>query len=757
MTKPLRGIGLALALLAAQAQASVTLDGRLDEPEWQQAQVLEGFKVTEPLTLEAPAAPTRVLVLADADGLYVGFLCDQPEAERVRSKGQRDQGVSGDRVTLMLDFEGNGTTAYEFTAYLGGAKVDSIVSRQIVYNYDWDGDWNYAVSETPTQWFVEYRIPWTIAPMGAAHDGKRALGIFVSRFVTASGRRASLPANSFNRPTFVSDMRRIEVPAFSSAQLDVFPYLASSRDVLSGDEETRAGFDALWKPNGQHQLNATLYPDFGQVESDQLVVNFSAIPTLFPDKRPFFTENLDLFSTDGNVLYTRRIGAAPDCIYTTGCARGASEILGAVKYTGASGTLNYGALTAIEEDTDDGEGRDFYVARVRDKLSEHVTLGWIGTHVERPELGRRADVNGVDMAWTFAPGVLLNAMGLATDVDGPSLGPQDPTGRGYGGRAIFRYAPGGSYEHITALVSRGEKQNINDAGFQGRPSEHVFQSVNSWFWRDWPQDSALQEQSLFTNLVTHRNDHGDLLQSSFVGTWQFSRRDSRAGGIEYDLVNGGGVDDLITRGNGNVRLPVRHQVYPYWVSSQSGVFRTTVVAGAGTGYFAKSGFRYLRLEPGLYPSDRFSIVGNLAYTRQPDEIIWQGPATTNLLGAFDYEEFVWSGDINWFPVAKHELRVKLQWVSSSGAALAAYRPDADGHLGQTADPVPDFAYTQTAQQLRYRWEFAPLSELFLVYSHGGEDFAFETERSGVAAFRRGLAEETDSRFLAKLRWRFAVL
>ena len=94
------------------------------------------------------------------------------------------------------------------------------------------------------------------------------------------------------------------------------PYLAIIDDLLNSQQETRIGADQFWSPNSQHQLSLAVQPDFGQVESDDLVVNFNAIETFFSEKRPFFTENQALFNVPvGNgalLINTRRIGAAPD-------------------------------------------------------------------------------------------------------------------------------------------------------------------------------------------------------------------------------------------------------------------------------------------------------------------------------------------------------------------------------------------------------------------------------------------------------------
>ena len=117
-----------------------------------------------------------------------------------------------------------------------------------------------------------------------------------------------------------------------------------------------------------YELSATLNPDFGQVESDDLVVNFGAVESFFGDKRPFFTENQGLFDVpfgagNSRLLYTRRIGAPADD------GSGAGDVRAAVKLNGSLGEVRYGLLAA----TEDGDaGRDFW-ALVITSYSIHYT------------------------------------------------------------------------------------------------------------------------------------------------------------------------------------------------------------------------------------------------------------------------------------------------------------------------------------------------------------------------------------------------
>lgn len=747
--------GWLLLALAGPASAEMAVDGRLDEPDWAQAMILSEFRTTEPYTQAAPELATEVRILSRPDGLYIGFACDQPPAiARSRTIGQRDQTVPGDRVGALIDFDGSGTTAYEFSVYLGGARRDAIISRQTRYNYDWDGDWDYAVSETKDRWFAELRIPWSTAPLGEAKNGQRTIGVFATRIVVQSGRRYSQPGHEFSRATFVADMNKLQVDAHSRAQLDLFPYAAASHDVLAGETEGRGGLDMLWKPNGQHQVAATINPDFGQVESDQLVVNFSAIPTFFPDKRPFFTENFDLFSTDFNILYTRRVGARPDA-----GDEGASDILGAAKYTGSRGGLQFGTIAASEDDSSAAQGRDFFVGRARYKLSDAFSLGMMGTHVDRPTIDRQADVAALDFGWTLGPGVRLSGQGAVSEIDAKPTGTfadfLDPVGHGSGGRMLFSYAPGGSLDSSTVFITKNPGFNINDAGYQSRPNDHLVETVNTWYWRDWPASSAFEVQNLETLLNLAYNDSGEQRPGFFRAVWNLKRRDTRTLGLQYQGDYIGGEDDLLTQGNGNVKLPMTHRIDAYYQSLQTGLFRYYTQIGVGSSSYRDRGFHLFYLQPGFYPSDRFSITSTLEFWNYADYAIWD--PVNSQVGLYEYEQQYASLDVNWFPLPRHEIRVKFQWVAASGGALGAYLPGVNGTLQATGAPIEDFSFTTTALQARYKFEIAPQSELFLVYSRAGFEAQADTERHQLAALRRGLAEETASQFLLKLRYRFSLL
>ena len=217
-------------------------------------------------------------------------------------------------------------------------------------------------------------------------------------------------------------MAKIDVSAHGQSLLAITPYVSGLHNQVSGRFTADAGADIFWKPSGRFQLSATLNPDFGQVESDELVVNFDAIETFFSDKRPFFTENQAYFDVGfggtwgaNRLLYTRRVGADADD------GAGVGEVRAALKLNGSAGMLGYGLFAATE---DGPAGRDFLAARVS-TAGEGWTSGAMLTEVKRPFLDRVARVASVDQVWTPHDGLTVRGVVAASDIDDPRRGGRD--------------------------------------------------------------------------------------------------------------------------------------------------------------------------------------------------------------------------------------------------------------------------------------------------------------------------------------------
>ena len=739
-----------LASLPSLGADVITIDGRLDEAEWATAKAFTDFRITEPLTGEVPPYRTELRLLARPDGLFFGVRSEIPRDQRTHGRSQRDaESLDADPVILFVDFEGRGRTAYEFTISMSGTQRDSVVLNQTTNSRDWDAVWFAAVTEDDTGWTAEFRIPWSVAPEGVVDGDKRTIGFYASRYIKKTSTRYALPAIELFKPTFVQELQRVEVPRFKTSSLDVVPYVAATTDLLDSSTTLRGGLDVTWKPNGANQLTATLKPDFGQVESDDLVVNFSAIETFFSDKRPFFTEGIQLFDlrmpVNGRLVNTRRVGGAPDV-----GPEGATDVLAGTKYTGGNGASEYGVFAALEEDSSEADGRQFVAARFHRKF-DSMSVGYLGTFVDHPTIDRDAQVHAVDFDATFGKGFILNAQAIATDIGDPALATESPAndGKGFGAWTTLQYQPGGAWQEALRLIWYDRDFNVNDFGYIERGNLHQLNSETYYYTRSYPDTSVLATTNWYLNWNLRYNDRGDRLPANAeLGYyWQFKNGD-----YIYTSYFGesSGLDDLLTRGNGNVRLDARSTFYSEFQKASTGRFR---FMGKATIYQEGiSGWsREIIANPKYFVTETLSLGLNVTFVDSDDWLIWTGGTQ---LGSFKARQWTVALDGAWYPALKHELRLKAQWIGLHSHARHAYDVVNDQEPIPSDDLLEDFSVTRVEFQLRYRYEIGPLSDFYLVYNRGGDLF----EQSAESSFGHELgdvwSDPSSDQFLVKLRYRF---
>lgn len=734
-------VGMLVGLLASQALA-VDIDGRLDPEEWRQARHITDFRKTQPLNGEPASLATEAWILATPDGLGVAFRNVQPPSvPRTQQRVQRDFEEQVDRIDVMIDFDGDHRTGYSFKVSSTAGIYDAIITNESVFNEDWDGNWHHAVSNDEEGWTVEVMIPWHIAPMRQNVGDSRTLSIYLDRIIGATGERVAWPQASFERPRFLSDFAPIEVASFNQSLLAITPYVSSLYDIIDSDNEADGGVDVFWKPNGQLQLTATVNPDFGQVESDDLVVNFDATETFISDKRPFFTENQGIFefttpSDDSQLLYTRRIGGPTDDM------QGSADIIGAVKLNGSLGATKYGVFAAEEADA---VGRSFGALRlVRDFAGQN--LGVLATHVERPFLDRTATVVGIDHNWrpTARWNVRTRLMGSDIEQYGQSTS-------GDGATILADYEMDHGWRQQWLGMHFGNQLQINDAGYLSRNStNYVHWQVNRRFTQ-LPAESRYMSKDWRWRVSTNHNDYGQLLNHQF----RISRKSQlRNGSYEYGEinVNSAGLDDLLTRGNGVVRRPPNVKSYFEYERPRQGNWAYNLELEAfNRGLSGNDHFGYsIDAEPTYFISHALNVYVGVYLGRTPDWLVWQ---RDNLIGSFDGREAHLRTGFNWTITNRQELRLKLQAIAVNADIRQGYRIDPAGSAVPTQETVEDFSVRNLGLQIRYRFELAPLSYLYVVYGRGGyedETAAGDLDRELRDTFRL----RDDDQLLVKLSYRF---
>ena len=750
-----RALLLSLACVAS-AHADIVVDGRIDEAEWEGAIRCSDWKRTLPLLRDEPRFRSDIRILSTERGLAAAFILDQPpQVRRIKPRTPRDAtNFAGDTVALVVDFDATANIGYEFGVALGGGVRDGLVTNQNKFDRDWDATWEHAVRESEDQWFVELLVPWSSISMHRTGSDTRTIGIHASRYVFERGERYACPGISNESEVFLSDFQRVSISQHDAGTtFDFVPYGTVRSDLVNDDTDFKAGADLSWKISPNLSLAATLNPDFGQVESDELVVDFSAIETVFTDKRPFFTENQGVFDlrtpANGQLIYTRRIGAAPDDF-----SAGSSDIDYAVKLTGTANSLVYGAFLAQERDYRDDFGRVFAGTRVAMPLPR-ARIGYLGTWTDHPFLDRDALINAVDYEitpndwWRVSGQVIRSDIGHA-GVGGPSLlGVQSspPDTNGYEAWLQTDFNRSSPLTHTLKLLYIDDRFDLNDLGYMERNSLRQVEWETNRRVGGVPEGRINGEtQRLYT--YYRENADGERLQSRLQLSRNVQYSSSWNAYQELRYLTSG-VDDLISRGNGPVQLDERASAYFDATSPRFGDWQL-----AFGGYLYQQGVQdysgRLQLTTSWYATQKLTVRIDLLPYYFDDWLLWEG---SNLFGSYRGKRLDYDLRVDWIPAPRHELRVKWQWIGIDAEARAAYRTDADGDLFVVPERLPPFTVNNLGLQVRYRYEIGPMSELFLVYARGGFDLLRDDERS-VGDLFGDMSDVRDAdQFLIKLRYR----
>ena len=345
---------------------ALNIDGRLDEPAWKGIAPITDFVQREPTEGARPTDQMEIRFAYDDAALYIGARMYSGAAIQA-PLGRRDSADQSEHLLVSLDTYLDRRTASTFGVTAAGARID----RYYASDRPWDEDdsfdpvWLARTSTDEEGWTAELWIPF--AQLRFTDRSPQVWGLNVQRFVPSLNEEvywALIPRTEERWASMFGDLHGLD-GIRPSRRLELMPYVASSSHVV-GDRDRadpftgganlvgRVGLDAKVGLGSNLTLEATVNPDFGQVEADPAEVNLSAFETFFDERRPFFIEGNDLLT--GNVddyFYSRRIGAPP-----AGRASGdfvdfpgTSTILGAAKLTGRlESGLSVGMLGAITDE-----------------------------------------------------------------------------------------------------------------------------------------------------------------------------------------------------------------------------------------------------------------------------------------------------------------------------------------------------------------------------------------------------------------------
>lgn len=720
--------------------SSIEIDGVLDEEAWQNLPLVKDFLELSPATLKIPPYQTKVRIFYTAKGLYIGIQADQPEETLIERLSSRDQFITRDGLSVTLDPSGEGLYAYWFGVNLGNSISDGTVLPERQYRREWDGPWRGETARNKDGFAAEYFLPFSMMTMPETNDPQRKMGIYISRQVGHKNEWWGWPALPSTQTQFLSSLQTIVLDNFNPAkQFTFYPYVSGNYDVLAGEDDYKTGFDIFWRPSSNLQITAAINPDFGNIESDDVVVNLTSIETFFPEKRPFFLEGQEIFTTTPRarsrgrgtptiLVNTRRIGSPPETPSVNNLeiddieANQLTELVGAAKVTGQTGSWRYGVITAVEDETKieanieglavdlTAKGRTFGAARFlyeSTKGGARKGLGWITTLVDHA-IDSDATVHGVDGHYLSADGRWnIDGQLLYSDVNGTS---------GSGGFADITYAPKLGHSHRIALNYFDDALDINDFGFMRR-NDAITIRYN--YQLTEPDVNNLKERETSLTLSQEYNTDGLVVRSGifFNQEREFINNTELETELNYYPAR---WDDLSSRGNGNFRINPRWQAGLSWSSDKARPFQ------ARLGFYLqdediKGNQKNYKLSFNWRPSDRFAFKATAAFRHHSDWLIHfsQREFTT-------YQAEYWQPrfEVDYFLSAKQQFRLILQWIGVKAKEKQRWQvPIRDGALEietTATENNRDFTISNLSFQARYRWEIAPLSDLFVVYTRGSD-------------------------------------
>ncbi|GAA4882480.1 DUF5916 domain-containing protein [Ferrimonas pelagia] len=416
-------------IVIADTQLQTQIDGDLSDPLWQHATVVDLTLQNDPGENTPAPVRTTAKVIANAETLYVAFIAEDPDPSRIRAQlTDRDKIWGDDLVGIKLDTWDQARLAYQFFVNPYGVQLDSIENELTGRESEaWDGIWQSAGQITASGYQVEIALPLRLFSFNDRLDEQR-WGIELVRFYPRENQyRLSATPVSRNQSCRLCQMGLATglAGAKPGQQLQLTPSLALSRhesrptpdDEWRRDDSVEPALDLRWAITPDTLLNATINPDFSQVEADsgQLDVN-TTFALYYPEKRPFYLDNADYFETLRNLINTRNL-ASPE--YGT-------------KITGQRGKHLFGLLQTKDEKTNFlvpgnlsssiaelGQSSDNFAARYLYDSTASWSLGSIASF--RSSKDYQNSVVGLDGQWEITAQNKIKALYVRSETRYPDF------------------------------------------------------------------------------------------------------------------------------------------------------------------------------------------------------------------------------------------------------------------------------------------------------------------------------------------------
>ena len=686
------------------------VDGRLDDEAWRtQGEWAGDYRQQIPTEGAKPSQPTELKILYDDRYVYFAIRAyDDPDKVH-RYPGRRDD-FTGDIVGVCFDSYNSKRTGFEFDLTAGGSKIDLILGNgETEWDLTWDPVWDGKVAHDEKGWTAEFRVP--LNQMRFGPQSEQVWGLHAWRWIDRNQEEEQwqlIPRQNTGRMHQLGELHGIrDLP--HPRHLELLPHVvgrARAGPSVPGDAADAAGaagLDAKLGLSSNFTLDATVNPDFGQVEADPSVVNLTAYETFYEEKRPFFLEGRKILSfpveEEDQLFYSRRIGAPPSrspflAPEETTSLPDSTTILGAFKVTGRTdGGLSVAAMQAFTQKetvsvTSPLGRRDavveplgsYTVGRLhKDWGKGNTSLGAMVTSshrwVDDPALAflpTQATTGGIDFTRHFADrSWVLEANGAFSHVSGDpqaiealqtnavhyyqrpdadhlGVDPRRTSLSGHGGSVRFGRSDSSRLRLLDHFHWYSPGLDLNDVGYL-RQADLLANQVFLG-WSEPKPNGAFRNYSVQLSREDHR-DFGGLATFSATeleASGQFKNKWQAQGAVAYKDV----IDTRMLRGGPALRW---HDYYETSLSVHSDPSRRISVSPSGGYSWARdddSRAWNAGASVNVRPSNRFSLSGSVSYEWLKDTLQYvatadAGPSDPRwVLGRIDQDTWSFTFRVN---------------------------------------------------------------------------------------------------------------
>ncbi len=655
------------------------IDGKLDDACWELGEWQSDYRQFIPVYKGEISYKTELKVLYSNKSIFVGIRSYDHMDKITKRLGRRDNYL-GDMVGVQFDSYHDRQTAYEFVVTAAGQKMDMWISNEDM-DLNWDAVWYVKVDYREDSWTAEFEIPFSQLRYDQAPE--QVWGFNAWRYVNRlqEENHWKLLANdgtggvyTFGELHGLKDLprnRRLEISPYLSGSITTNKKIPDNPYAKGVRFNARGGLDAKIGITNNFTLDATINPDFGQVEADPSVMNLSAFETYFEEKRPFFIEGNNIFAFDfdgDDLFYSRRIGHAPSYHPGAGMMKMPefTTIGGAAKVSGrTSNGLSVGILEAVtlkanahiyENGVDSAKAveplANYLVGRFQKDFDRGNTiLGGIVTHTHRAIrdehlnfLGRDALSVGIDFTKFWADRkYFMEIKAIGSHIGGdqeaiyrlqtsparyyqrPGSGlPYDTTSTrmsGMGGYFRIGRSSKGHWRYSEEVVIRTPGLEFNDLGFM-KLSNTIKNSTrvsyvekdNQWIFKNYyislSQDNAwnAQGRGLYSDLEMDADFELRNHWSIFLeGKYKFRI-----------------VDEQLLRGGMAMKVPDQLQYEGGVFSDHSKKLTFGIYAAYNHGLTGDSKFLYVSPQMSYRPFSNLLLSVNAVYERNLNDLQYIG-------------------------------------------------------------------------------------------------------------------------------------